>query len=80
MEADTKLTIVMWCQIFAENFTAPSSGHFRRRRYTRNLLATIIATAVLARPVIDLEKTLTRIHGGLHLQLRAFTKLTKKIL
>ena len=27
-KADTKLTVVMWCQIFDRKSTAPSSGHF----------------------------------------------------
>ena len=31
MKADTKLTVVMCCQIIAKRHTAPSSGRFRRR-------------------------------------------------
>ena len=38
MKVDTKLTVVMWCQIFDQKSTTPSGGHFRRRRSTRDLL------------------------------------------
>ena len=41
------------CGIFYYRSTAPSSGHFNRRRFTRNLLT----TAVSARPLFDMEKT-----------------------
>ena len=37
MKADTKLTVVMWSRKFDYKTTAPSSGHFRRRRSTREL-------------------------------------------
>ena len=59
---------------FDKKSTAPSSGHFCRLQFARNLLA----TAVSARPAIDLEKTLLRIHIGLHLWLRSSYKVCKK--
>ena len=31
MRADTKLTVVLWCQIIDRKSFAPSSGNFRRR-------------------------------------------------
>ena len=29
MKADTKLTVIMYCQIFGKKSVAPSSGNFR---------------------------------------------------
>ena len=74
MEAGSKLTVVIWCQIFYSKSTASSGGHFCRWRFTRDTLT----SAVSALPAIGLKKTLMRIHGGLQIWLRSYYKVFKK--
>ena len=61
---------------FCLKSTAPSSGYFRRQQSFRYLFT----TAVSARPAINLEITLTRIHGGLQIWLQSFYKVYKKVI